>query len=339
MKPLSNSATQNATTQLHEGKSCWEVSKNLGISVTSVQRIRKADKENIPISKGGRPSKVSARTKKVLARNYTGGKLDTMKDGQRLVKSAEGVQVHESSIRRYLESEGVKTYVKQKKPDLTNDQKSARYKFAKAHLNWTVEDWKEVMFSDESTISRIGSYGRKFYYKKASDKTLRPHHHKKTRQGGGGKMMIWGCITYYGPGDACRLPDKINAVTYIDVLQDYVFASRDHYSMNPAKFKFQQDNARIHTAKITRDFIKKLRIPVIEWPVNSPDLNPIETVWAHLKKQLDRYPNAPKNMDELWERVQDIWTEITPEYLRKLYESMPKRMKDLYHAKGDHIKY
>ena len=152
-------------------------------------------------------------------------------------------------------------------------------------------------------------------------------------------MITWSCIIYYGPGDACRLPDKISAVTYFEVLRGYVFASRDHNFMNPAKFKFQQDNAGIHTAKITRDFIKKSKIPVIEWPANSPDLNPIETVWAHLKKQLDRYLNAPRNMDELWERVQDIWTEITPEYLRKLYESMPRRMKELYHAKGDHIKY
>lgn len=339
MKPLSKSTVQNATIQLRQGKSCQEVSKNLNISISSAQRIRKDDKGNIPVPKGGRPSKVSERTRRTLARDFDTGELETLKEGQQLVESTEGVQVDKRSIRRYLKMENMKTYVKQKRPDLTKSQMDARYKFAKDHLNWTVEDWKNVMFSDETIISRIGSYGRKFYYKRPGDKNLRPHHVKKTKQGGGGKMMIWGCITCYGPGDACWFQDKVDAVTYVDVLKDYVFGSRDYHSMDPTNFVFQQDNARIHTAKITMDYIKKSNIPVMIWPVNSPDLNPIETVWAYLKKQLDLYRNKPKNMNELWEQVQDIWTNIPSEFLQNLYESMPERMRALYNSKGGHIKY
>ena len=77
----------------------------------------------------------------------------------------------------------------------------------------------------------------------------------------------------------------------------------------------------------------------MRWPANSPDLNPIETVWAYIKRELDRYPNDPKDFDDLWERFQDIWVNIPFEFLHNLYSSMPERRRQLYKAKGGHIRY
>jgi RNAse (barnase) inhibitor barstar len=75
------------------------------------------------------------------------------------------------------------------------------------------------------------------------------------------------------------------------------------------------------------------------WPVNSPDLSPIENVWSYFKYHLDQYENDPKDLDDLWDRVQDIWNMIPVEYLRGLYESMPKRMQSLYRNRGGRIAY
>src|SRR5689334_6120542 len=338
MKPLSNSKVQNATQLLIQGKSCCQVSNTLKISVSSAWRIRKRVKEYIPPPKIGHKSKISKRLKRVLAQKYSTGKLETLKDGQQYTQSIEGIHVVKQSILNYLESENMKAFIKQKRPYLLDNHKKERYQFAKEHLNWTLEGWKNVMFSYETLISRIGSYGRKYYFKKRGDTSIRPHHFKKTKQGGGGKMMIWGCITYFGVGDACWIPDKMNSVFYVEVLKDYVFASRDWYSMNKSKFLFQQDNAKIHTASFTLNFIKRSKIPITERPANSPDLNLIETIWSYLKMKLDRYPTAPKNLDDLWERVQDVWTSIPIEFIQGLYSSMPERMRKLYKCKGDNIK-
>ncbi|KAF9994912.1 hypothetical protein BGZ80_007658, partial [Entomortierella chlamydospora] len=79
---------------------------------------------------------------KVLARKFTTGELQTLKDGQAFVQSVEAVHVGERSIRNYLNIEGLKTYLKQKKPGLTDKQKKIRYQFAKNHLHWTIDDWK-----------------------------------------------------------------------------------------------------------------------------------------------------------------------------------------------------
>ena len=174
--------------------------------------------------------------------------------------SIKGVQVHIQSIHNYLEQEGFKAYVKYKKPELTEDQKLKRFKFAQEHLNWTIKQWRNVMFSDETIISRVGSFGKSFYYKRPKDKTIKAHYIKETKQGGGGKIMIWGCITYYGVGDACWFQEKIDSKAYVNALKDYVLQSRDWYSMDPATFTFQQDGASIHTAGIVKKYILKLKL-------------------------------------------------------------------------------
>ena len=90
--------------------------------------------------------------------------------------------------------------------------------------------------------------------------------------------MMWGCITYYGVGDACRLPEGMDSQLYITILQDYVFTSRDYYKINSRKFLFQQDNSLVHTAKIVKEYIHKSNIPILKWPANSPDISPIENL-------------------------------------------------------------
>jgi transposase len=304
-----------------------------------VSKVRKQDEKNIPVKKTGRPSKVSKTTKAYLARQYSCGNLLTPRDGQQLIQSTQGVLVHAQSIRNYLRQEGLRAYVQPKKPDLTEDQIQKRYNFARDHLHWSVEQWRNVMFSDETLISRIGSFGRRYCYKRPGDKTFRAHQVQKTKQGGGGKMMIWGCITPHGVGDACRFMETLDSKGYMQVLKDYVVQSRDWCGMDRETFVFQHDNASVHTASIVKKYIRKAKINTLPWPPNSPDLNPIEPVWNHIKRELGKYREDPSTMDVLWERVQCIWETIPEAYISKLYESMPRRMAMLYKSKGGHIKY
>src|SRR5690606_18579454 len=98
-----------------------------------------------------------------IAREFDKGELTTYKQGQRLMKSLVGEHISARTVERVLDMEGLKTYVQQKKPCLTADQKSARLKFARDHLKWTAEDWKNVMFSDETTFCRIETFGKIFF--------------------------------------------------------------------------------------------------------------------------------------------------------------------------------
>ena len=78
----------------------------------------------------------------------------------------------------------------------------------------------------------------------------------------------------------------------------------------------------------------------MEWPAQSPDLNPIEHLWFHLKKQLSDHKTPSSEILELWERVEKEWEEIKPEVCENfLIESMPRRDQAVIRAKGGYTKY
>ncbi len=83
-----------------------------------------------------------------------------------------------------------------------------------------------------------------------------------------------------------------------------------------ADFIFQQDLAPAHSAKATITWFKDHGIPVLNWPANSPDLNPIENLWGIVKRKM-RYAR-PNNAEELKATIRATWALITPEQCHRL---------------------
>src|SRR5436189_115219 len=92
------------------------------------------------------------------------------------------------TTRNHLKNAGLKAVVKAKKPVLTKRHRKERLDFALAHQDWTVEDWKTVVWSDETKINRLGSDGRIWVWKKdgegLSDRLV-----KETKKFGGGSLI------------------------------------------------------------------------------------------------------------------------------------------------------
>ena len=74
------------------------------------------------------------------------------------------------------------------------------------------------------------------------------------------------------------------------------------------------------------------------WPAQSPDLNPIECLWQHLKRKLGEYPEPPKGILQLWERVEQEWEAIPASVCRDLAESMSMMVAAVISAKGGYVK-
>ncbi len=104
-----------------------------------------------------------------------------------------------------------------------------------------------------------------------------------------------------------------------------------------ADFIFQQDLAPAHSAKATSTWFKDHGIPVLNWPANSPDLNPIENLWGIVKRKM-RYAR-PNNAEELKATIRATWVLITPEQCHRLIDSMPRRIAAVIQAKGAPTKY
>ena len=103
-------------------------------------------------------------------------------------------------------------------------------------------------------------------------------------------------------------------------------------------FIFQQDGASCHTAKACQAWFRDNNVRLLEWPGNSPDLNPIENLWARLKKLVSQ--RHPSNKTELIEAIIESWHHvITAQELETLVNSMPDRYRAVIAAKGYATKY
>jgi hypothetical protein len=127
----------------------------------------------------------------------------------------------------------------------------------------------------------------------------------------------------------------MNRFVYTSILANNMCQSAELMGLD--HFVFQQDNDPKHTSAHVRHYFESKRIKVLEWPSQSPDLNPIEHVWAHMKRCLATKVFKSKN--ELKEELQNIWDNITPEFCFNLIDSMPRRIEDVLKVKGGHTFY
>ena len=156
---------------------------------------------------------------------------------------------------------------------------------------------------------------------------------------GGGSLIIWGCMLWEGAGFACKIDGKMDGELYTKILQDELQESLVLYDKDPFSIIFQQDNDPKHKSQMATSYLEDQDITVLSWPAQSPDLNPIEHLWDHLKRKLGEYEQAPGGILELWERVGVEWDKIGADVCQNLIESMPRRVQALLKAKGGHIKY
>lgn len=340
MKHISPSTKANIVSLLlHSDKSFAQIAASVGVGKTTVARVAKEvvpDKENLS---GGRPKKLSATDEHAIVSQITTGRAENAVEVTQNINSIISEPVSTQTVRNVLKKSGMKACVKKKKPLLTTCQKKLRLEFALKHKEWTVEDWKRVIWSDESKINRFGSDGRNWIWKERGQPLI-DREINETVKFGGGNIMVWGCMGWNGVGRLAEIEGRMDAKQLVEILEDHLLPSIEESGIPREDFIFQQDNDPKHKSKMAKQWFENQGITLLDWPPQSPDLNPIEHLWTYLKNQLkDNYEVAPKGVWELWERVAKEWEEIEPEECQRLIESMPRRLEAVIRAKGGHTKY
>lgn len=106
------------------------------------------------------------------------------------------------TVGNVLRQSGMNGAAKIQKPELSRRHMKARLRFVKKYHYYTAEDWKRVIWSDETKRNRCGSDDRKWCWKTRGRDVTEPRTVQGTIKHGGGNIMIWGCMLYNGP-DTC----------------------------------------------------------------------------------------------------------------------------------------
>ncbi len=158
-----------------------------------------------------------------------------------------------------------------------------RLTWAKEKKNWTVAQWSKVLFSDESKFCiSFGKQGPRFWRK--SGEAHSPSCLKcsvKFPQ----SVMIWVKCHLQVLVHCVFLKTNVTAPVYQEILKHFMLPSADQL-FKDADFIFQQDLAPAHTAKSTNSWLNDHGVSVLDWPANSPDLNPIDNLWGIVKRKI-----------------------------------------------------
>lgn len=104
-------------------------------------------------------------------------------------------------------------------------------------------------------------------------------------------VMIWGSISASGPGPLFFVEGTMRQDQYLNILKNVFLPSIQDIRDAGSCYYFMQDNAPCHTAKTVKNFMAEENIPLLPWPGNSPDINPIENIWRLLKIKINKLPN------------------------------------------------
>jgi len=310
-----------------------DISRKLKLSESVVSRIIKkyrATGSSSPRKRSGRP-RVSSKREDSLIRRCA---VQTPTISSLQIKINTGVRASACTIRRRLVQEfALRAHRPSRKPLITTQQRQKRILFCKKYKNWDAAKWSKVLFSDESTFLQFGAFTQFVRRPVGTRENIR---YSVPTVKHSPKIMVWGSFSALGRGSLYLVNENqmVNGKEYVNILESKVRLTMQLHGCEV----FQQDSAPAHTSRVAKKWFNDNGIQVLDWPGNSPDLNPIENLWTIMKRKVRKHHAS--NLKELAFYIKRVWcTEITPEVCQNLVSSMPRRILSVLKNSGYPTKY
>ncbi|CAB5366358.1 unnamed protein product [Rhizophagus irregularis] len=243
----------------------------VGCSRSSVQRVWKSyESEELSKKRTGRPKTLTESERKLL-------------------KHSE------------LAKENLHLRISRFSPLISESNKAKRLLWARAHENWMVEDFKRVVWSDESTYTQFRTSGFGRVWRESSEEFHEDCIASTVQKSFG--RMFWGCFSWVGMGPLVPLTGRITGAIHRETLANYAIPT------------------------------------LFPWPAQSPDMNPIENIWSYIEVKIRQRDSQPSSVSQLEQWVKEEWDAVPADYYRNLIKSMPRRIQAVIAAKGGPTKY
>lgn len=317
-----------------EGKKQSNISRQFLLPRYSVSKIisrfnERGHLEKLP--KSGRPRKTTPwmdrRIKRISQNN-------PWLSAPRIIAEIPEIRVGKRTVQRRLVESKLFSRRPAKKPLISRQNRRKRLAFARLHLNWTLEQWKKVLFSDESRYMIFNSDGMR-RVRRPINTRFNPKYITPTVKHGKGSVFVWGCFSWSGVGPLHFIDGTMDRFVYRDILQNVMLPYAE-WEM-PLRFIFQQDNDPKHSSRLVQEWFQDNGIRVMQWPAQSPDLNPIENLWEEIERRIRT--TTFTNKQSLVNKINEVWRNLPEDVIQKLISSMPRRCREVIKNNGYSTNY
>lgn len=313
------------------GLSVRDVSSRLNVPRRTIYFWLQRGCENPDGKSSGRPRVTSHRADRSITRVV---QVDATASLSEI--SAEVDVSRSTAWRRLME----KNFASRKRPStllLSERHMKLRLRWAMRHCHWRTQ-WSRVVWSDEAALRLRFKDGRLKLWVKSGRK-IPDRFFTSRRQDDVRKLLIWGAIWSDGRTSLHVMRENMNSEYYTQVLEEHVYPLSFSLGDPSSEWIFMDDNAPPHRAGTTLQFKRTAGIRTLDWPSRSPDLNPIEHVWAILKRRVRRQLSPGDDLNQLEFLIRKEWHQLDQEVIRNLISSMPARVRNVIERRGDESGY
>jgi transposase len=313
------------------------IARRLNVSLTFVKKWLKRYKETKSldeVARPGRPSKISPKDQKKIKRLVKGKRFASTRKISKSIQSNYDIHVSHCTIWRLNKKMGLVPIRRKPQPKLTKKHISARLQFA---IDYAKHNWLRTLITDEKHFYLHQPINKKIdviWDLPGTEHTYETVKYSKS-------VRVWGGISWYGKTPLIVYEHNLDQYGYQDVLREAKRGIKQLFERENGKiWWFQQDGCTSHSAKSTIEFIRK-QFPkarlINNWPANSPDLSPIENMWADLQNIVAA--RNPTTVEELTRFVKEEWENYPMEKVKNLINSISNRLKETIQLKGGFTKH